>query len=354
MEKALYFMPDISGFTNFVNNTDIEHSIHIIAELLEILLDNAIIDLHLVEIEGDALFMYSLNIPSYESLLHQTTIMLEHFHKHIKDYETKRICKCGACKTAINLKLKFLVHYGRLNFIKVKKIVKPYGRDVIKIHRLLKNKIPLNEYVLFTSNVYELYKNQMDKTWIKANETYDLKNLEYFYKNFENVTNSIKIKDKVHSNKIIENRIPTLTIEKIFNANMQNVYTYISELKYRHLWDKDVKKIDFDNNKINRAGTEHNCIFNIGSMEFETLKISSSDDLSYSENTKDMMFVKDFTYLIKLHSINENKTQIIINLFLDFTTIGNFIKKNILKMVFKVWNKKLNLLEEISKNKNFI
>ncbi len=36
MKKALYFMADISGFTNFVNTTEVEHSIHIIAELLEI------------------------------------------------------------------------------------------------------------------------------------------------------------------------------------------------------------------------------------------------------------------------------------------------------------------------------
>lgn len=31
MQKALYYMPDFSGFTNFVNNTEVEHSIHIIS-----------------------------------------------------------------------------------------------------------------------------------------------------------------------------------------------------------------------------------------------------------------------------------------------------------------------------------
>ncbi|WP_256069739.1 DUF2652 domain-containing protein, partial [Staphylococcus aureus] len=60
-------------------------------------------------------------------------------------------------------------------FIKVKTIIKPYGRDVIKIHRLLKNKVPINEYVLFTNSAYELYKNQMDETWVRTSETYDLK-----------------------------------------------------------------------------------------------------------------------------------------------------------------------------------
>ncbi len=150
MEKALYFMPDISGFTKFVNNTEIEHGIHIIAELLELLIDSSIINLELVEIEGDALFMFTSKIPNYEQVLEQTTVMLKNFHKQTKSYETKRICNCGSCRTTTNLELKFLVHYGNLAFIKVKHFVKPYGREVIKIHRLLKNEIPINEYILFT------------------------------------------------------------------------------------------------------------------------------------------------------------------------------------------------------------
>ena len=351
MQKALYFMPDISGFTKFVNNTELDHSIHIIAELLEILLDNTTIDLQLVEIEGDALFMYTIKIPDYPQLLQQTTIMLEQFHRHTKAYETKRICNCGSCKTAINLDLKFLVHFGELDFIKVKKIIKPYGRDVIKIHRLLKNKVPVNEYVLFTSNTYELYKNEMDETWIKTSETYDLKILEYFYKNLENVKNLIKIETQKYSDENDKNSIPTLTIERIFNVNIQDIYTYVSTLKYRHLWDKDIKKIDFDTNKVNRAGTEHNCVLNLGQLKFETIKVLASDSLIYGEKTKDMIFTKNFSYFIKLHKIDQNTTQVTVNLFLDFTTIGSFIKRNILKMVLKMWNKKLEHLHEASKIK---
>ena len=40
IKRALLFMPDISGFTVFVNDTEINHSQHIIRELLEILIDS--------------------------------------------------------------------------------------------------------------------------------------------------------------------------------------------------------------------------------------------------------------------------------------------------------------------------
>ena len=37
--KGLLFIPDISGFTRFVTDMEIEHSRHIIQELLEVLID---------------------------------------------------------------------------------------------------------------------------------------------------------------------------------------------------------------------------------------------------------------------------------------------------------------------------
>lgn len=344
-------MPDISGFTKFVNNTEVEHSIHIIAELLEILLDNTTLDLQLAEIEGDALFMFTTKIPSYEQLMQQTSTMLEAFHKHTRNYDKMRICDCGSCKTTTNLELKFLVHYGDLTYIKVKHIVKPYGSDVIKIHRLLKNKIATNEYVLFTNVVFELYKDELDNSWQKTTETYDLINLEYFYKNLETVKDKIQVENNGLNNVKQENSVPVLTLEKTFNANIQDVYNYVSELKYRHLWDKDVKRIEYDDSKINRVGTEHNCVLNLGSLKFETITAPSSDSLVYGEKTKDMMFTKNYSYLIKLNKIGENTTQIVLNIYLDFTTMGTFMKPNILKMVSKMWNTKLEQLHEISKNK---
>lgn len=55
-KPAFSFIPDMSGFTQFVTETEINHSRHIIQELLELLIDSNELKLELVEIEGDALF----------------------------------------------------------------------------------------------------------------------------------------------------------------------------------------------------------------------------------------------------------------------------------------------------------
>tara|TARA_R110002049_G_scaffold1346_1_gene10247 strand:- start:26158 stop:27207 length:1050 start_codon:yes stop_codon:yes gene_type:complete len=348
MKKALYFMPDISGFTDFVNNTEIEHSIHIISELLEILLDNNTVGLKLVEIEGDALFMYLTNIPSYDELSQQITKMHEAFHKHTQNYDSMRICNCGSCRTTTNLDLKFLVHYGDLNFIKVKYITKPYGSEVIKIHRLLKNNVPSKEYILFTNAVYKLYKSKMDESWNKNTDIYNLDSLDYFYKNLEAVNDKIETGNTTSGEQIEK---PILTIEKTFNANIQDIYTYLSELKYRHLWDKHVKRIEYDANKINRVGTEHNCVLNFGNMKFETISEPSESSLTYGEKTKEMLFTDAFSYLIKLYKIDQNTTKMDLNIYITFSTVGVFMKNTILKKVSKMWKRKLEQLEALSKNK---
>ncbi|WP_432410860.1 DUF2652 domain-containing protein [Rasiella sp. SM2506] len=348
MEKALYFMPDISGFTDFVNNTEVEHSIHIISELLEILLDNNTIHLKLVEVEGDALFMYTTDIPNYEELTQQMTTMHEAFHKHTQSYDSMRICNCGSCMTTTNLKLKFFVHFGGLNFITVRHIVKPYGSEVIKIHRLIKNTIPSNEYILFTNSIYELYRDDIGEDWNKKKEIHDLKSINFFYKNLETVNDTIKI-ENTFLDKQIEK--PVVSIEKEFNANAQDIYTYLSELKYRHLWDKEIKSIEYDANKINRVGTEHNCVLNLGNLKFETISQPSSGSLNYGEKTKEMLFTKSFSYLIKLYKIDQDTTKVVLNIYITFSTVGAFMKNTILRKVSKMWKLKLAQLEELSKIK---
>ena len=90
--QSLIFIPDISGFTEFVKNTEIEHSRHLIGELLEILIDQNELDLVLAEIEGDALFYYKHeSVPSREAIERQARRMYQAFHKHLKFYESRRI-----------------------------------------------------------------------------------------------------------------------------------------------------------------------------------------------------------------------------------------------------------------------
>ena len=69
--KGLLFIPDISGFTRFVNESEINHSRLIIQELLETLINANQIGLQVSEIEGDAILFYKFGNPPDLAQLYQ-------------------------------------------------------------------------------------------------------------------------------------------------------------------------------------------------------------------------------------------------------------------------------------------
>ena len=117
--RGLLFIPDISGFTRFVNEIEIEHSRHIIQQLLEVLINANKIGLEISEIEGDAILFYKFGEPvKMEFLTDQVEKMFIAFHQHIRGYDHRKICQCKACVSVVNLSLKIITHYGVRHFLK--------------------------------------------------------------------------------------------------------------------------------------------------------------------------------------------------------------------------------------------
>src|SRR5690606_36811612 len=82
--RGLIFIPDISGFTRFVSNTDVEHSRYIIQELLETIINANEIGLSVSEVEGDAVLFYKYGEPPGINILYeQVKKMFCNFLRHL-------------------------------------------------------------------------------------------------------------------------------------------------------------------------------------------------------------------------------------------------------------------------------
>ncbi len=166
--KGLLFIPDISGFTHFVNSVELEHSQHIIQELLEVILDANEMDLQVSEVEGDAILFYKFGeSPDLDLAYDQVEKMFLSFHKHLQWYESMRTCHCSACISAINLTLKVITHYGEFKEYKIRNFRKLIGKDIIIAHQLLKNDIPDHEYWLITNNLMGGTTPAKLRSWMK-------------------------------------------------------------------------------------------------------------------------------------------------------------------------------------------
>lgn len=290
MAKSFLFLPDISGFTKFVQTTEVEHSQHVIAELLEVLIDANTQEMRLAEIEGDALFFYKEGeLPSQEKVLAQIETMFTAFHSHLKLLETNRICPCNACASAPRLQLKVVAHCGDLQFIEVKGSRKPFGQHVIEAHRLLKNSVDSENYALISkelANTIELpiYYYSKIYRFKEGIDSYDGKELPYIYSLIDSSKLSLNSFSK--GMKVNFERPPDICLEKNFGISANSLMEYITNYGYRHYWVKGVDKFEYDQNEVTRLGSEHVCVINGKHLDFVTVtKDVEMGKLIYGEMT---------------------------------------------------------------------
>ena len=290
MATSLLFLPDISGFTEFVQTTEVEHSQHVISELLEVLIESNTENLQLAEIEGDALFFYKENeIPSLEKLLAQVEHMFTAFYSHLKLLEKNRICPCNACSSAPKLQLKIIAHSGELQFINVQNNRKPFGAQVIEAHRLMKNAVDSDNYVLLSKeltdyiHLSDAYKTKL-YNFNAGSNSYDGKELEYLYSIIDK--EELKLKPFQLAKKIEFNKHASFVIDNQFPIAASELLEYITNFNYRKHWVDEVVDFEFNHNEVNRVGTEHICVIKDKHLNFTTItKQGKPGQLVYGEMT---------------------------------------------------------------------
>src|SRR5262245_57754762 len=152
--SGLLFIPDISGFSRFVNAVELEHSRFIIQQLLDVLIRANDSGLQISEIEGDAILFYHFGEPvALRALYTQVEKMFRAFHQYLVAYDHLKICQCKGCLSAVDLTLKVIDDYGQFGRIRVQHFEKGIGKDVIVAHQLLKNENPHHEYRLVTHDL---------------------------------------------------------------------------------------------------------------------------------------------------------------------------------------------------------
>ncbi len=313
--NATLFIPDISGFTHFVKHTEQVHSRHIIRELLELIIEKGKRSFKVAEIEGDAVFFYheGLTYPAAD-LTNIVRSTYQAFHDHLSQYESKRICDCGACRSANDLSLKFVVHSGDIELLHVADTSKPFGEPVIAVHRLLKNDIPLREYILY-SCVY-LNNQNFDVPHAGTMQYSDLGKLEYKYQDISTWWEKPSVEDRV-----IHDMAVDLVVRKTRQIDLpaDDLHTMLVNLKYRHLWMQDADEVIYDQDEINQVGTQHHCIIQGKDLHFDTVRPGNANEfLNYGEVLRNPDPFKYFETDYFLREEERGKTQLTMVIRVNF------------------------------------
>ena len=171
---------DISGYTRFLTDSELEHGNEVIADLLNSILDATAAPLTLSSIEGDAVFLYGEMADGMygQTILESVEMLYCAFADKLADMVVNTTCNCNACINIKGLGLKIVMHCGEYTTSTIGGMTTLSGPDVIAVHRLLKNRIieetGIEHYFLITDRcVKALDVESVVGSWTPHTEDYE-------------------------------------------------------------------------------------------------------------------------------------------------------------------------------------
>lgn len=152
---------DISGYTAYLTQSEMDHANPILRSLLETLVMQVGEPMHLWRIEGDAVLAYSTaqEFPSGETFLTICENLYQAFAVRRLDIIQNTTCSCRACANVNALDLKIMAHHGQFEQIQIGPMTDISGADVILVHRMAKTDVKqvtgVKSYALFSEAAYQ-------------------------------------------------------------------------------------------------------------------------------------------------------------------------------------------------------
>ena len=161
---AVLVMADISGYTRFVvmHRTSLVHAEQIVSELLEAVTSSSKFPLKIQKLEGDAVFFSAEITGLATDVVNDVVRQIMAFMIAFRDKKEELFnaslggCKCSACQSVELLQLKAIVHHGTIVEKDVSGLRDLAGEAVILVHRLSKNDVEGDDYLLLTDTTASL------------------------------------------------------------------------------------------------------------------------------------------------------------------------------------------------------
>ncbi|MFC1580491.1 DUF2652 domain-containing protein [Thermodesulfobacteriota bacterium] len=210
-QRVFLLIADISGYTKYMTSKrrTLAHAQAIITELMEAIITEIRIPLHIIEVEGDAVFFYGVEEPgvyTWEQVVSLTSNKIfdffQAYYHRLNHLRKSNMCHCSACDGISHLKLKIIAHIGEALFYKIDKFSKLGGPDVILLHRLLKNSIEADEYLLMTDQSFSEINQYKTFDVERRSEDYDELGRIGLYAHYPGISGPIPEKSQDDSSKV--------------------------------------------------------------------------------------------------------------------------------------------------------
>lgn len=161
MHTGPILIADITGYSRYLNESELVHAEQTLSALLELLVEQTRPPLVVSKLEGDAVFSYGLDATGIrgQAFVESIEACYVEFRRALELMVLNTTCPCNACANISSLDLKFFVHYGEFVVGESAGRSELHGRDVNVLHRLLKNDVTADTgfraYAMFTQEAVD-------------------------------------------------------------------------------------------------------------------------------------------------------------------------------------------------------
>ena len=274
-ESGCFVIADISGYTQYLHDTELEHAQDVLADLMETVVGGLRGALRVSKLEGDAAFAYALESEIEASMLLDTIDQTYFaFRSRLRDIRQATTCDCNACRLIPNLNLKFVAHNGRFVRTVVAGNEELTGSEVVVAHRLLKNKVKERlgyvGYALFTDVCVTAL--GLDPLILGMREHRES------YEDVGEILGYVEDLEAAWSHEQERRRVFVLPADAQyeftaeFSASVNVVWDFSTSPGKRLLWQTDFTHIDQTNPAGRRGpGTTNHCVHGRGAITEEIL-----------------------------------------------------------------------------------
>ena len=269
-QQGFLIISDISGYSKYIHESELEHARDSLTALLNILIDHTKSPLVLSKLEGDAVFSYApaSGFLQGQSLLDMIESTYASFRKALELMVLNTTCTCNACRNLPNLDLKFFVHFGSYMTQKLGTFTELVGNDVNLVHRLAKNHIKdetgFKAYAAFTQSVMEaLGIEEFQNSLTPHRETFaDVGEVQMYVHDMHKVWE--RLKDRVRIE--VKPEAAMVIIKHEFPVPPSLLWEYLTKPEYRIIL-LGANKLELRNQAQGRTGVDSVFYCYHGNME---------------------------------------------------------------------------------------
>lgn len=237
--RGFILIADITGYTVYLSQSELEHAQGTLTQLLELLIEHTRPPLRISGLEGDAVLSYALDTAFFSAQTFIESIESTYiaFRRAIGLMVLNNTCQCNACANVSSLDVKFLVHHGSFVIQRVGNIAQLLGADINLIHRLLKNSVTattgIRAYLLCTDEtIAALGIDPASEAMVHHQETLtDLGGVSLWVKDMDPVYQARR--DEGNVTYAEKEAVTTLEVE--IEMPRELVWDYLNQSEFRNL-----------------------------------------------------------------------------------------------------------------------